>query len=235
MKPLLLFLLVILLATAPACAFSQDAPATIKEQAGKCAKALLSGDFETVAIYTHKRVLDLMGGKDAMIEVLKRGSEGMKAKGVAIEDVTIGEPGKTEKIGEWLVALVPQRLVIKIPDGHLEQDSHMMAISEDEGKHWTFVDVNNRANVEQAFPELVGKIELAGKNASGREEGLNEVRPRNLCLFISPRPLIRNTLIHDQAHLIVTPAGHRHAPPRPRVHSFPQAQQSPWSRRGRSP
>jgi hypothetical protein len=154
------FLLVLLLASAPAFVFSQDPSAAIKEQAGKCAKALLTGDFETVAVYSHKRVLEILGGKEAMIEILKRGSEGMKSKGVAIEDVTLGEPEKPRKIGEWLVSLVPQKILIKLPEGHIEQESHLLAISEDEGKNWTFVDVNNRAKLETAFPELAGKIEL---------------------------------------------------------------------------
>jgi hypothetical protein len=158
--PRLHFLLTLLLASAPASVFSQDPSATIKEQAGKCAKALLSGDYATVAVYSHKRVLDLLGGKDGMIGILKRGAEGMTAKGVRIEDVTIGDPEMPQKVGEWLVALVPQKILIKLPEGHLEQESHLLAISEDDGKNWTFVDVNNRTKVEAAFPELAGKIAL---------------------------------------------------------------------------
>ncbi len=156
----LALLLALLIASAPACVRSQDVSATIKEQAGKCIKALLSGDYETVAVYAHKHVLDLMGGKDAMIELLKRGAEGMRAKGVSIEDVALGEPEKSQKIGEWLVALVPQRILIKSAEGRFEQASHILAISEDEGKTWTFVDLNNRAKFETAFPELAGKIEV---------------------------------------------------------------------------
>jgi hypothetical protein len=89
----------------------------------------------------------------------------MKSKGVAIEDVTLGEPEKPRKIGEWLVSLVPQKILIKLPEGHIEQESHLLAISEDEGKNWTFVDVNNRTKFETAFPELVGKIVLPEKKA----------------------------------------------------------------------
>jgi hypothetical protein len=155
-----LILLAIVFASSPAWMFSQDVSTTIKEQGGKCAKALLSGDFETVTVYAHKRVLELMGGKEAMIDILKRGAEGMRAKGVSLEDVTIGEPEKSQKIGEWLVALVPQTILIKSPEGRFEQASHILAISEDEGKNWTFVDVNNRTKFEKAFPELAGKIEL---------------------------------------------------------------------------
>ena len=160
MKPLLLFLLAICLASAPAPAFSQDVSATIKEQAGKCSKALLSGDFDTVVTYSHKRVIELMRGKEAMIATFKRNSEGMRAKGITLEEFTIGEPGKTQQIAEWLVALVPQRMLIKMPEGRFEQESSMLAISEDEGKNWTFVDANNRTKFEKVFPELTGKIEL---------------------------------------------------------------------------
>jgi hypothetical protein len=156
----LLLLFAALLVSAPIPVFSQDVSATIKDQAGKCSKALLSGDFATVAVYAHKRVVDVMGGKETMIETLKRGYEGMRPKGVTLEDVTIGEPGKSRKIGEWLVALVPQVILIKSADGRFEQASHILAISEDGGKNWTFVDVNNRAKFEKAFPEFVGKIEL---------------------------------------------------------------------------
>jgi hypothetical protein len=155
-------LLTILVASAPAFALAQDLSVTIQQEAKKCAKALLRADFDGVALYTHKRVIDGMGGKEAMVAAMKRGTEDMRTRGISFEDATIGEPEKPQKIDGWLVALIPQRILMKVPDGWFEQESHLLGISEDEGKKWVFIDVGplTKAQFTEIFPELVGKIDL---------------------------------------------------------------------------
>ena len=79
--------------------------------------------------------------------------------------VTVGEPEKLQKIDGWLVGLVPQKLVMKVPGGTLEQESYLLGISEDDGKKWVFVDAGGvpKAQLEQIFPEIVGKIEVPAR------------------------------------------------------------------------
>jgi hypothetical protein len=54
---------------------------------------------------------------------------------------------------------------MKVPGGRLYQDSSLLGISEDKGKHWTFIDLGpiTKDQLQLVFPELDGKITLPEK------------------------------------------------------------------------
>jgi hypothetical protein len=54
---------------------------------------------------------------------------------------------------------------MKGPGGKLNKDSSLLGISEDEGKHWVFVDLGpiTQEQFGQVFPELDGKIKIPDK------------------------------------------------------------------------
>lgn len=153
MKRIILFLSLIALPS-----FAQDLTVIIQTEAKKCTTAFTSGDYDTFAYYTHPRVIAGMGGKTTMINALKNGMAQMKTEGVSFDSVEIGTPKPPQKIGTWLVTLVPQKLFMKLPGGRLLQESHMVAISEDHGLTWRFIDLS--PHLEKVFPELDGKITL---------------------------------------------------------------------------
>ena len=74
-----------------------------------------------------------------MIADLKTGTVEPWARGIKPEDTSGGTPEKARKIGDWFVALVPVRISKKVEDGHLQKDCSLLAISEDNGKHWVFL------------------------------------------------------------------------------------------------
>jgi len=152
------FLLVFL----PIVSHAQNISAIMRQDAEKCAKAVFSGDYEQVCTYTHKRIIEASGGKKKMVPIIKRAMEEMKSKGVEFENATMGDPQKPIKVAGWLVALIPQHIIMKAPGGHIEQDSYLLGISEDDGKKWVFVDVSSLTTEELAkfFPELTGKINI---------------------------------------------------------------------------
>jgi hypothetical protein len=50
-------------------------------------------------------------------------------------------------------------LLLKVSGGKLHRDSMLLGISEDEGKHWVFVDLSTtQEQLDEMFPELAGKI-----------------------------------------------------------------------------
>jgi len=160
-------LLVVMLGLSALTAMAQDVTARIKQEAEKCAKALLAGDYEGVATYTHKRVITLMGGKEVLVASLKRGIEQMRADGYDFADASVGSPSEPKKIGAWITSMVPQEVVMKVPGGRLHQESFLLAISEDEGMQWVFLDLGpiTPAQFTQVFPELDGKISLPAKKS----------------------------------------------------------------------
>lgn len=137
----------------------------IKADAQKCAEAVVKGDYDGIVQYTHPRIVKLMGGKDKMIVVVKKGMEQMQQQGAKFDAASIGEPEAPKKMGAFLTCKVPQHIVIKISGGKLETDSELLAISEDGGKKWTFMDLGpvTKDQFSQIFPELADKIELPAK------------------------------------------------------------------------
>lgn len=153
------------LSAMPTLTLADEATDFIKQEADKCTKAMLTAEPEGVARYSHPRLLEGIGGKDALVAAIKKAMDGMKAQGVTVEKATIGEPEKPVKVDTWQVSFVPQTLVLKINDNRIQKDSHLLGISEDEGKKWTFVDVGQMSEEQlaQVFPELKGKVKLPEK------------------------------------------------------------------------
>ncbi len=159
------FLLAVLIAAAPMMVSGQELVTTIKQEAQKCANAALTNDFEGIVAYTHPRIVTQIGGKEAMIGILKSGTDQMHANGIKLVEVTIGTPEAPKTVGSWITSTVSQHIVMKVPDGKLYRDSFLLGISEDSGKHWVFVDLGpiTQEQLEQVFPELKGKIAVPEK------------------------------------------------------------------------
>jgi len=137
----------------------------IKKQAQLSMDAFKAGDFGSLADSTSPRVIAMMGGKDKMVSSVKTLMEGVEAKGFKVETLELGEPGEIKKVGTFSLCLIPKKMIMKIPRGHLTSDSHLLAISEDDGKTFKFIDI---ASVEQTqfdtiFPELKGQFTLPEK------------------------------------------------------------------------
>lgn len=146
-----IFLLLIL----PATVFAQD-PAVVKRQADVVAKALLNSDFKTVIAHTYPKAVNIGGGKDKMLQMMSSGINQMKAQGFAFEKVTIGQPGKFYKAGTEIHCLIPEQLIMKTTKGRIAASSNLLAISNDGGKNWTFLDMNQGTinSVKQLFPNF---------------------------------------------------------------------------------
>ena len=53
--------------------FGQVDNRVIKQQAESTANAILSDDYETLIRFTHPRVIELVGGREKMISLIKKG------------------------------------------------------------------------------------------------------------------------------------------------------------------
>lgn len=59
-----------------------------------------------------------------------------------------------------------------LKDGHLEKEYSLLAISENNGKPWVFLDAENNADeIFKIFPELAGNITLPAKKEPVLEKG----------------------------------------------------------------
>jgi hypothetical protein len=158
------------------CACSSNKPATedkrselpeeqrlrAKSQADEIGKALSNEDYETVVKYTYPLVVEKLGGRQKMIDVLKTGMGGMKAQGIRVESVTIEAPKDIVAGGSNLFAILPQHLVMSRPGGKITSDTYLVAVSSDKGKNWTFIDGANlsKEKINTILPDFPASLKL---------------------------------------------------------------------------
>jgi hypothetical protein len=112
----------------------------IRGLAAENSAALTSGNYPRLVELTYPKVVEMVGGRDKMIETLRRGSEDMKAHGSAILGAEVTEPKEVVTAGDKQFAIVPMTARVQVPDGTLRSKGFLIAVSEDRGKTWTFID-----------------------------------------------------------------------------------------------
>lgn len=152
---------VVLFATSAA----SDLTARIRAEAQACADALLSGDYAGLIARTHPLVVAEMGGIENAIAGVAEGMASLKSEGITMESIAIGDPGEPVAKGAVVGVLVPQSIVLKTPEGKLRQAGHMLAVSDNGGGTWHFIDTNtlDANSLQQYFPSLVGVINLPAR------------------------------------------------------------------------
>ena len=156
----------ILLALLTTATFGQVDSNVIKEQAELTAKALLNDDYETLIRFTYPKVIELVGGRDKMISLIKNGKIEMGQQGISFQSVIIGKPSQTVIAGSEIHCLVPQTVYMKVPKGKLKSETQLLAVSRDNGSNWFFIDaVNlNRDNIKIVLPNYNFDLVLPPKN-----------------------------------------------------------------------
>lgn len=150
-KPFKLLLILLL----PVSLFAQDT-AIVKRQANGVAKALMNSDFKRVIAGTYPKAVDIAGGKEKLLSMMTAGMSQMRSQGFSFQKVTIGSPGKFYKAGTEIHCLLPETIVMKTSRGLMAAKSNLLAISNDKGKNWTFIDLNERAisSIKTLFPNF---------------------------------------------------------------------------------
>jgi hypothetical protein len=156
---------------------SQPSPADeimikdIKKHAELCSEAQLKMDFDKILPYVPKKLLELMGGQEVLKTKLAQGNAALKSRGVTIDSAAIGTPEKPQKHEGVIASLVPMTTKLTTPQGKLVATSHMIAISEDKGASWVFVDTAtvNEEKLATLYPALKGKITIPPATAKMAE------------------------------------------------------------------
>ena|ERR1700756_3651655 len=131
-----------LIAVATCAQFANADPQTeqIRKLAAENSAALTSGNYARLVELTYPKVVEMIGGRDKMIETLRRGSEDMKAHASAILGAKVSEPKEVVTAGDKVFAIVPMTVRIQLPGGTLHSKGFLIAVSDDHGKTWTFID-----------------------------------------------------------------------------------------------
>ena len=146
--------------------FAQVDSDVIKKQAELTAKALLNDDYETLIKFTYPKVIELVGGRDKMISLIKKGKIEMGQQGISFDKVIIGKPSKTVIAGDEIHCLVPQTVYMKVPKGKLKSETQLLAVSRDNGSNWFFIDAVSltKDNIKRVLPNYNFDLVLPTKS-----------------------------------------------------------------------
>jgi hypothetical protein len=134
---------------------------TLKKGADEVARVTLSGDFGRLADLTHPKIVNLAGGRDKLIGLIKASIDGLQAQGFTIVSAEPGPPTVIEKIDKRLFAVMPIKTTMKGTAGKFQSLGTLVGISEDEGSGWTFVNALGQAHFDSLFPEAASKIKIS--------------------------------------------------------------------------
>ena len=128
----------------------------IKIQAMEMAKAILAKDVEKVVQYLPPKLVEASGGKAKVLTVRDSLNKFMQQFGAEIKKITIGNPAKVISYKDQLQTTLPQITQIRFMQGTIVIESTLVAISEDKGRHWYFVDTNiyRSGKLKEALPGL---------------------------------------------------------------------------------
>jgi len=138
------------------------ASATAKRDAQASTDALLKGELERFASFVYPRALKVLGGKDKLIATVQRGLEEMRSQGVRMASASVGEPEQMMRTGGDLLAIIPIRQVAMLEEDQILFSSHLLGISSDNGRSWTFVDTMKLTpeNVREFIPSFHPAMKL---------------------------------------------------------------------------
>ncbi len=131
---------------------AQSISENIKLQAETMATAFEDKDYSLLLDYTYPKILEIGGGKDMMLQLVKEAIDQINADGYFIDSVTVGQPGDIFEAGNELHALIVQKVYTHYKAGKIISESSLLAVSKNKGLNWYFLDV------KQLTPELTKSI-----------------------------------------------------------------------------
>lgn len=139
--------------TLPMSAFAQsgdlsDTQGAIRSQAEVMAQAFEDANYELLLNYTYPPIIVAAGGREVLQEMIAQMMEDIAKQGYIVDSVRIGDPGQIYAAGDEWHAIIPERIYMTTPEGKLFSETPLLAISQDKGARWYYLDTN------QLTPEL---------------------------------------------------------------------------------
>jgi hypothetical protein len=144
----------------PAAMRAGDLQPVIKREAGRCAAAWQRSDYEKILSYMPPQVIQQSGGQAALLQEVKGRFAQIREYGVERWEAIPGRPATPKPMGRWLTSLIPLTVVLHRTPIDLTLETHVLALSADQGRHWYFVPLFHvtQKELNARFPEFSGKF-----------------------------------------------------------------------------
>jgi len=128
----------------------------VQQQANLMGEAFIKGDYQTYTKYAYPGLVKAMGGQSHMVVTLIQTVSDMQAKGMTFISIDVDSPTKIIKSHNELQCTLQQHTAIKLTNGKAVATSTLIALSEDGGKNWFFVDTSNKdaTAMRKSLPNL---------------------------------------------------------------------------------
>ena len=95
-----------------------------------------------------------------MIIAMTETFDKLKREGITLKDVKMGDPSEIKLAGNKQFSIISQKIFLERNNKIYYATSSNLVISEDDGRHWYFISLQDDENeyVYQFFPELKGKL-----------------------------------------------------------------------------
>lgn len=122
-------------------------------------KALLGKDFSTASGLVHPRIVEMAGGQELYVDILKDEFERSGGKLVDFKTLT---PLDIVDADEELHCIVPQEVTVSYGGTSFKGVEHLLAASMDKGNSWYFVDLKtfDKESLKAFIPYFNDALEI---------------------------------------------------------------------------
>lgn len=144
---------------------SATAASNLKSAGEKMVHLFVEKNYDEYVKFVHPQIIKLSGGKDKMIDAIKNSLKEIEDEGFAFNKVSIGTPSEIISTTADMESVVPQILELKAQGGLMVATSYLLAISNDKGKTWYFIDTSGKTldQMKTIFPQLSNKLVIPEK------------------------------------------------------------------------
>ena len=148
-----------------AFSYGQTSNDKLNSQLTEMRKFFLDENYEAFSNYTYPKVIEMMGGRDRMIEATRNGINKMKDDGYQIIDISYKDPSQFLEQDQELQCSLTQEITMQLPQGKIIAEYTLIAISNDNGQNWKFLDTSGQSKetMIKYFPNLNPDIVIKDK------------------------------------------------------------------------
>ena len=175
LRPLFVLILTFTL-SGPATAQSKaDTAAILKNmlmQADTVGNLFINKEIDKFVAKMDPRLLKAIGGEEKMHEALQKIYDDLSNDSIAFTHASFSKPSAIVMSGKEMQCTLHEDIEMKTPDTVKTINALMLAMSQDKGKHWTFVDVpkGDLENLRAIFPNISDKLKHKGQYGVKKKE-----------------------------------------------------------------
>jgi hypothetical protein len=139
----------------------------IEQQFVEMSNAYLKGNIPAYVDFMYPKIVERAGGRDSTIKLIEMLVQTLSSTGRQIKSINYGNISEIVKAGKELHCIVSQTLEMTRPDGTDIMETSVLAVSDDKGKSWKFLDVSgaNIKALKDIFPDFNDKLQIPEKKS----------------------------------------------------------------------